>query len=33
VESHDAVGGLEHLAVEDAVLDLKLDEVLGSDAV
>jgi hypothetical protein len=33
VESHDAVGGLEHLAVEDAVLDLKLDEVLGLDAV
>ena len=32
-EPHDAVGGLEHLAVADAVLDLKLDEVLGLDAV
>ena len=32
-EPHDAVGGLGHLAVADAVLDLKLDEVLGLDAV
>ena len=32
-EPHDAVGDLGQLAVADAILDLKLGEVLGLDAV